>query len=548
MTILPAILRGEARRQQLLDRLDAERAELRREQIRQKRRERDRLIALERDRPDSLAAFARWSWPIIEPGKELTWNWHLDIIFDALQRQIMGEPEYRKLLIMVPPGTMKSLAVSVIAPAWEWLHDPTRQKLCIAGDDKLAVRDSRRTRLVIQNAEYRELAAEAARDRGEEPWALADDQNQKINFETSRRGFRQCLGIGAHITGKRGDDLTLDDLIDVKEIVRGTPEMVERRCAEVQTVVDTVLPTRVNSMARARWTLIMQRLHVSDPAGHALKEGDWHVICFPMRFEADHPHRHPQDPRTVEGELLFPALFPEDEVRKLEVKLDRAGKGQAAAQLQQRPGRVEGGAVRREFFRERYGCRPEDIAATADEVWATSDAAKKGNVNSDLHAIHVWARKDAKRYLLDRVAGRMTYPEYQQAMDGVIERWKPHIVRTGGGVLIEDQANGTTYLQMRRQMYWFLHDFQPTRDTPGKDKSKGARFIYLERAAEGRALVLPEPSVLPDVEAVVGQWCAFPAVANDDDCDAASQLLMRWALEQEQSQSMADLAQSFGFM
>lgn len=528
----------------LLAELRQERMNQRRDLIAQKRRERDRLVSLEKDRPDSLASFCRWCWPIVEPGRALKWNWHLDIIFHALQRQMLGDRDYRKLLIMVPPGTMKSLSVSVIAPAWEWLHEPTRQKLCIAGDDKLAVRDSRKTRNIIQNAEYRELAAEAARDRGEEPWALADDQNQKINFETSRRGFRQCLGINAHITGKRGDDITLDDLIDVKAIVRGTPEMVARRCQEVQTVVETVLPSRVNDMAQARWTLIMQRLHVSDPAAHALKEGDWHVICLPMRYESEHPNVHPDDPRS-EGELLFPAQFPEVEVKKLEVKLDRAGKGQAAAQLQQRPGRIESGAVRREFFRERYTCRPEDIAATADEVWVSSDAAKKGNVNSDLHAIQVWARKGAKRYLLDRITDRMTYPEYERAMDGVIERWKRWLVQ-GGGVLIEDQANGTTYMQMRANHYWFLHDFQPTRDTQGRDKSKGARFIFLERAAASGAIVLPDPSVMPDVEAVVSQWCAFPAVANDDDCDAASQLLMRWALQDEADDDF-DIAEGFGF-
>src|SRR5690349_8804408 len=66
---------------------------------------------------ESLASFVQQGWPIIEPGRPLDWNWHLDLICDALERQIRGEEDYRKLLICIPPGTMKSILVSVMAPA-----------------------------------------------------------------------------------------------------------------------------------------------------------------------------------------------------------------------------------------------------------------------------------------------------------------------------------------------------------------------------------------------------------------------------------------------
>lgn len=92
----------------------------------------------------SLAEFVRQAWPIVEPGTALVWNWHLDVICDALQRQIEGDPEYRKLLVVVPPGFMKSLLVSVFAPAWEWLHNPCRRKLFLANDDEVCTRDSMR--------------------------------------------------------------------------------------------------------------------------------------------------------------------------------------------------------------------------------------------------------------------------------------------------------------------------------------------------------------------------------------------------------------------
>ena len=185
----------------------------------------------------SLAEFVRQSWRIIEPGTTLEWNWHLCIICDALERQSRGEEAFRKLLICVPPGTMKSLLVSVFAPAWQWLEKPERRKLFFANDDKLATRDSRRTREIITSQWYQELLGYCSRLRNEKPWKLASDQNQKINFENTRRGFRQCLSIGASVTGKRGDDITIDDPIDAKDVVNGSVDQVRKRLEEVTNVI-----------------------------------------------------------------------------------------------------------------------------------------------------------------------------------------------------------------------------------------------------------------------------------------------------------------------
>lgn len=485
-----------------------------------------RELSLRRHVRGAFAAFVRLMWEAVEPGTPLVWTWHLDVLCWELQQQMNGSEAHRRLLIMIPPGMMKSLLTSVFAPAWEWLFTPERRKLFLANDDDLVVRDSRRTREVMTSPEYQGLSDEASRRRGDPAWRLTHDQNEKTNFENTRRGFRQCRSIRSKITGKRADDINMDDLLDVKEVIMGSSETIARRCAEVGRIVDQVLPTRVNDLATARWTLIMQRLHVNDPAGRALAEGGWRVVCLPMAYDPEHEQAYEHDPRTEPGELLFPVKFPAKEVAILRKKL---GLAQSAAQLDQTPGQTSGGRIRREWFRERYTCRPEDIAATADEVWVSADAAKKGRETNDFHAIHVWARKGAKRYVLGRATERMGYPEFEQCMDGLIERWKPFITR-GGGVYIEDTANGSTYLQVRRPRFPFLVDFSPTRDTPGKDKSKGARAVYLERAAESQAIVLPDPSIAPWVEELLACWCAFPEGAHDDDVDAASQIVMRWAV------------------
>lgn len=143
--------------------------------------------------------------------------------------------------------------------------------------------------------------------------------------------------------------------------------------------------------------------------------------------------------------------------------------------------------------------------------------------------------------MLDRISGRMGYPEFERVADGMIARWK-YWLAAKGGALIEDTANGTTYLQVRGPAYLgvALVAFHPNKDTPGTDKSKEARAVYLERPAEAGAIVLPDPSIAPWVEDLLTWWCGFPLAAKDDDVDSASQINMRWTLQENRGASALD--------
>lgn len=491
----------------------------------------------------AFAAFVKLAWGVVET-RDLEWAPYLDVLCDALHRQMRGDPEHQRLVINIPPGFAKSLLVSVFGPAFEWLIDPGRRKLFFSGDDSLSRRDSRKTRILLKSDIYQRVLAEVSRREGVEPWTFAADQNEKDNYENSRRGFRQCLTLRSGVTGKRGDDFVIDDPIDVKDVILGDYNTVLRRCREANNIINQALQTRVNDLRDARQTMIMQRLHPEDPAGAAIKSGRWKVICLPLHYDPDHPLACEDDPRTERGELLHPTRYRESDIAALREAL---GESQAEAQLEQRPTAASGERIKREWFRERYTCLPEDIARQADEVWLTSDTGKKKSADSDFHDIQCWAwikgeqdqaaqgerRRSSKRYPLDRRAERMDYPEYESMMDGMIAKWAPFL-REKGGVLIEDTANGATYLQVRGSEYMGvpLIKFDPTRDTPGKDKSKGARAKYLERAAESGGIVLPDPTVAPWVEDMLGWWLAFPKGAHDDAVDTASQLMMRWTIEE----------------
>jgi len=141
-----------------------------------------------------FAAFVRLLWPVVEPAP-LEWGWHMRVICTVLQE--LAEGKIRRLVINIPPGFSKSLLACVFLPAWIWLHRPAERMLFLSHDGDLASRDSRRTRILLQSPEYQRLLARIPR-----PWTFARDQNEKVNFENSARGFRYCGSLTSGITGK----------------------------------------------------------------------------------------------------------------------------------------------------------------------------------------------------------------------------------------------------------------------------------------------------------------------------------------------------------
>jgi len=297
-----------------LARIDAEIAEL--EELEADDLEREVCAA-------SLAAFARRSWHVLEPATPLKWGWALDAICEHLEAVTDGR--IRRLLINVPPGSMKSLLTSVIWPAWEWgpKGKPEHRFLGTAHKQDLAVRDNMKCRRLIQSSWYQR----------QWPMVLTGDQNAKTKFENAQTGFREAMAFTG-MTGSRGDRVILDDphsVDDANSVVTLAADIVTFREA---------LPSRVNNDQSAI-VIIMQRLHELDVSAVALELGYAH-LCIPMRYEGERPATCIgwKDPRTFDGELMFPERFPEKQVAELERSL---GIYATAGQLQQRPAPREGG-------------------------------------------------------------------------------------------------------------------------------------------------------------------------------------------------------------
>jgi hypothetical protein len=282
----------------------------------------------------NLGVFIRQAWNVLEPGKFIP-GWHLDAIVEHLSAVTAGS--VRNLLINLPPRHAKSLTVSVFWPVWEWICNPQRRWLFTSYARQLSIRDSVRCRRLITSGWFQ--------DRWADRFQLMPDQNAKERFDNDRGGVRLATSVGAAVTGEGGDRVVVDDPHNVIDI---ESRSVRERALDWW---DQAMSTRMNDPKTAARVIVMQRLHERDLSGHVLEQGGYLHLFLPAEFE---PARRCatsigwQDPRSAEGELLWPAHIGAAEIAEYKRRL---GPVAFAGQFQQRPAPVQGARFLNEWFR-----------------------------------------------------------------------------------------------------------------------------------------------------------------------------------------------------
>jgi predicted phage terminase large subunit-like protein len=346
------------------------RAEIRRREIERERERLARDADAIRARCSTLAGFVREAWHVLEPNAKLIWNWHLDAICAHLEA--VTDRRLNRLLINVPPGSSKSLIVSVMWQAWEWGPKGLRslRYLTTSFNDGPVKRDTRKCRDLILSDWYRALWPEISLPRAGE-----------TSFANNFTGSREGVAFGS-LTSQRGDRLIIDDPHSTE-----TAESVAERQATTRRFREGAL-NRLNDQERSAIVVVMQRLHAEDVSGVIKKLGmDFVHLCLPMEFE---PERACStiigfsDPRKFDGDLLDPVRFPRASVESLQKGM---GSYAYAGQYQQRPTPREGGMFKRAWFEGKIiGQAPAgtrwvrhwDLAATKKVTAARTAGVKIG--------------------------------------------------------------------------------------------------------------------------------------------------------------------------
>lgn len=472
----------------------------------------------------SLPDFIRGAWHLVEPQDgeertELVWNWHLDEICDVLQAVSRGEK--KRVVFNVPPGTSKSMTVSVFWPAWEWATRPGLRYLTFSYSSDNTIRDNLRVRDICTSNWYKKLFWENRARK--EPIKFAEDQNVKVRFNTSAKGWRIASSVEGKGTGEHPHRIILDDLLKAQD------SRSDIKINAANSFLQGTMSTRVS--LKPAIVLIMQRLAENDPTRFLLDKGGWEHILFPMHYHIPYLevqsdgqqkwingydcncHRDkadPRDHRTVEGELLWPKKFDEEQVKQMEIEL---GPIEAEGQLEGRPNPPGGTLLKREDFQivpcipsadlrkfGRQSCRGWDTADTDME----SKTAKRSD-----WTVGVKISKVGTRFYVEHVVRGKWESERvdEMILQLAQEDGRSCKVREGemsGKATVK--ARGTSLAG---------YDYLPS---PEKESKEARGTPFRREVQRGNVFLIAADWNSAYLDVV----CGFPVAKHDDDWDASA--------------------------
>jgi predicted phage terminase large subunit-like protein len=487
------------------------------------------LLELDRmDSEESLYHFLRHAWKHVDPAP-FTEGWVMEAIAEHLQAVCDGQ--IRRLIVNVPPRCSKSSLISVAFPAWVWAQrydsptsGPSVPFLHASYDMRLSLRDSVKCRRLLESQWYQQLWGDRVQ--------FAQDQNQKSRFGNTAGGERLITSIGSGVTGEGANIIILDDPNAANEAFSE---------ATIEATIDWwdgTMSTRHNDPKTGAFVVVQQRLAEDDLTGHILSKsrGEWTHLVLPMRYEADRSFVTSigwKDPRTEEGELLWPERFGETEVNNLAHAL---GPFSFAGQMQQRP-EVKGGGV---IPRDTWQLWEHDAYPPMDYIIASLDTAYTLKQENDYSALTVWGvfSGDTKAQATNVVgtAGRAmaverTYAEgtpKAMLMSAWQERLELHNLTQKVAetckrmkvdkLLIENKAAGISVAQEIRRLFgsdaWAVQLVDP------KAQDKLARLYSVQHLFFEGMIYAPDRSW---ADMVITQTAGFPKMRHDDLTDTLSQ-------------------------
>lgn len=443
-----------------------------------------------------LAGFIKGGWHVVDPAVPFVPNWHIDAIAEHLEAVARGQ--IQRLVISIAPGMAKSIGVSVMWPAWIWTWNPHFSSIYGSHDKDLALRDSVRSRMLMESDWYQNEFAPS--------WEFASDQNVKGYYRNTKMGERISIPVGGG-TGHRVDAVVVDDPVNVADRYSAT---------KMEAAIDwweKSMSSRFKNPKIPRRVVIAQRTVINDLTGHVLEAGGYEHLCLPSEFD---PKRRAVtslgivDPRKKEGELLFPARFPQSVLDQAKKDL---GSIDYSAQHQQSPVPMTGGIFQREWFTQNFYTK---LPPAFQEMLISWDMSFKDTKSSDYVVGDVWGRTGADCYLVYERRGQMSFPATRVAVRNLAKAYPLATLK-----LIEDKANGPAIIDD-------LKAEVPGLVAVGPEGSKEARAHSVSAMAEAGNVHLPHPEIWPEVEEWLNEVCTFPKGVKDDRVDTFTQAMIRF--------------------
>jgi len=443
-----------------------------------------KLLELQEKASNKFLDFCRYVWPEMLVGE------HHRIIAEALDRVIAGK--CKRLMIAMPPRHGKSQMGSYLFPAYLMGRDP-RSKLIVASHTaELAQRFGRMIRNLMEEDKYKELFPNML---------LSIDSKAAGRWNTQQGGEAFFIGKGGAMTGRGGDVIILDDILDEQDAMSDT--------AMENTWEWYTSGPRQRLQPNGAIVVINTRWKTDDLSGRLLKmhgqikSDQWELLEFPAILPS--------------GGSLWPGFWPIDELEKVKMSI---GLKKWNAQWQQQPTNDDGAVLKRNWWKRWKHDEPPECSY----VIQTYDTAYSKKETADYSVISTWgvfvpsADSGPNLILLSVKRGRWDFPELKRVAKDEYRYWNPD------NVLIEAKATGTPLQQELRKMGIPVTMYSPGGRRSGQDKVSRANAVA--PILESGMIWYPEQQEW--AEEMVEECASFPNGSHDDQVDAAIMAWMRF--------------------
>lgn len=433
-------------------------------------------------------------------------NWHIAAIARQLVRIEMGE--ISRLIITMPPRTMKSFLASVCLPAWMLGKNPSAKIICASYAQPLSNEFAFEMRRLMQTRWYRSVF----------PNVHIDTKKASVDeIKTTRGGYRLSTSVGGSLTGRGADLIVIDDPIKAGDALSQTV------MASAKDWYSNTVSSRLNNQKTGKIVVVAQRLQPEDLPGHLASLGGWEELVLPMVAWKDQDIELREDYWITRpaGHLLHEDRFGEEEIRRLRSEMTEQD---FEAQYNQRP-LPPGGALFKLQWLKRYNARPpvHEIQGIF-QSWDTAYEVAEGN---DYSVCSTWALCGKRYFLLDIFRERLQFPELERAVYKQREKWNANLV------IVENAGSGISLYQnirIRTQGLW-MTTLKPSRSKQDRASQQSPKF---ER---GEVYV---PHQAPWLKTFEDELVNFPHVKHDDQVDSVVQFLH--AVDTGRLLHMADMA------
>jgi len=431
----------------------------------------------------SFLDFCLYVWPEMIVGE------HHRRIAAALDRIISGQ--CKRLMIAMPPRHGKSQMGSYLFPAYLMGRLPQSKLIVGSHTAELAQRFGRMIRNLVAEERYAELFPN---------FGLSADSKAAGRWDTNAGGEAFFIGKGGAMTGRGGNVVILDDILDEQDALSDT--------AMENTWEWYTSGPRQRLQPDGAIVIINTRWRTDDLTGRLLKQqgqlktDQWEILEFPAILPNNEP--------------LWPEYWSLEELEKVKMSI---GLRKWLAQWQQQPTSEEGAILKREWWQIWDKTEPPQC----EYIIQSYDTAYSKKESADFSVITTWGvfypdmDSGPNIILLDVKRGRWDFPELKRIAKAQHDYWKPD------NTLIEAKATGITLQQELRRVGIPVTMYNPGGRRAGQDKVSRAHSVA--PMFESRMVWAPETEW---AEELIEECAAFPNGDYDDMVDSTTQAMMRF--------------------